>query len=209
VKAKKKNSTGQAVAWIVAGVLGGSAVVAVGVHLATQETPREKPIAKAASAKKAEPQAAASAKPSIAVAEKKDEELPGLMPVKPVEKIRDGAGDPHHLPRIDARALYAVYRANEVAADQGYHGRLFAVEGVIEDIGKGENGSAMLTLASGSRSSPICCRFDADEAAEVAALEKGQTITIAGNVQGLKNGVKGAVLLIDHCWIPDAADLRR
>ncbi len=90
---------------------------------------------------------------------------------------------------IDATALWTAYHENEVNADNLYKGKLLAVTGVVEDIGKDAITDApCVSLESGSDFEfyPIQCFFpkNGSESDQLAALSDGDTITIYGRCTG-------------------------
>jgi hypothetical protein len=89
---------------------------------------------------------------------------------------------------IAAGELYAAYEKNEVSADQMYKGKILAVEGTIENIGKDIIDSIYITLETGDFLSNVQCYFKKEDADIVANLSKGQNVTVVGKCTGLSLG---------------------
>ena len=96
---------------------------------------------------------------------------------------------------VSASDLLEDYEANEVAADQRYKDRQLIVTGKIDTIGKDILDSMYVTLESGKEFgiTSVQCMFDDSNAASLAQLRKGATVTVSGTC----NGKLGNVLLRD------------
>lgn len=87
---------------------------------------------------------------------------------------------------VSASHLIAEYKANEVAADERYKGRLLAVSGTVDTIGKDILDSMYVTLSSGEQYSitTVQCFFDDSSKSQLSGLSKGQQVTIVGVCDG-------------------------
>jgi len=85
---------------------------------------------------------------------------------------------------ISARALYAAYNANEVAADNQYKSKLIAVTGTIDNIGKDILGDPYISLIAGEYLQRVNCYFSEKDNNVIAQLKKNQKITIVGKCGG-------------------------
>ncbi|WP_438312326.1 OB-fold protein [Sporosarcina sp. FA9] len=85
---------------------------------------------------------------------------------------------------ISAVDLYSAYDDNEIAADQKYKGKQLEVTGTIKDIGKDILDSMYITLDTGDVLGSIQVYFPKDDADSVAALSKGQDVTVIGKGDG-------------------------
>lgn len=90
---------------------------------------------------------------------------------------------------ITAEDLFAAYDENEVAADNQYKGKLLKVTGVINDIGKDILDDTYITLDTGEFIFSVQCYFKGDDADALAALTKGQTVTLVGKCDGMSMNV--------------------
>lgn len=84
---------------------------------------------------------------------------------------------------ISAADLYRAYENNEVAADNAYKGKLVAVTGKIESIGKDILDTSYVSLGIGKLSiGSVQCVFSREGG--LGNLSKGQTVTITGRCEG-------------------------
>jgi putative nucleic acid binding protein len=72
------------------------------------------------------------------------------------------------------------YKANEIAADQRYKGRVVQVSGAVDSIGKDIMDSMYLTLSSGEEFglTSVQCFFNDSAGASLARLQKGERVTV-------------------------------
>jgi hypothetical protein len=83
-----------------------------------------------------------------------------------------------------AEELYTAYSENEVAADMQYKGKIGLVHGVVQDIGKDFLDNAYIVIGGEGLLNGVQCLFQKSEEARMAALSKGQTVTVKGKVDG-------------------------
>jgi tRNA_anti-like len=85
---------------------------------------------------------------------------------------------------VSAADLISSYEANEVAADNSYKGKMLAVTGKIETIGKDLVNTSYVTLSSGKRYgiASVQCMFNREGG--LGTLGKGQTVTLIGRCDG-------------------------
>ncbi len=103
-------------------------------------------------------------------------------------------GDRDATPTAPARVLSVspggladAYQRNEVAADQRYRDQPVMVSGVVAEIGRGLAGGAYLILTG--QGGVVRCEFPGKNEQQVAALAKGQSVTVKGTGAGLSMGV--------------------
>lgn len=94
--------------------------------------------------------------------------------------------------------LVDEYMANEVAADQRLKGKLIAVTGEIDTVGKDILDTPYVSLRAGEEFSlrGVQCFFSKADIGELARLSKGQKVTIQGTCKGLMMNV-----LIENCSV--------
>jgi tRNA(Ile2) C34 agmatinyltransferase TiaS len=97
---------------------------------------------------------------------------------------------------ISAPVLAKAYDDNEVSADNTYKGKKVKISGTIEDIGKDIVDAPYITLSSGEEFSAVTVQCMIDDHASVAALKKGQRVTVIGKVSGKMMNV-----LVEDCTI--------
>jgi hypothetical protein len=99
---------------------------------------------------------------------------------------------------VHATQLLADYKANEVAADERYKGKVIQVTGYVDSIGKDILDSMYVTLKAGGRYefASVQCFFPKKDKDQLSQLRKGQAVTITGRCQGKMMNVllKGCVL---------------
>lgn len=86
------------------------------------------------------------------------------------------------LPIIEAEALYKIYDANEVAADEQLKGKRLVVTGRVGTISKDMFGNPYVTI--GSMLHGAQCSFPGNQQASLSSLRKGQLLSVAGTVDG-------------------------
>lgn len=106
-----------------------------------------------------------------------------------------------HLPNFIADSpepIVREYEKNEVAADNKYKGKTVRITGRINDIAKGILDEIYITFDMPGQWDirTVQCFFSDAHNEEISKLNKGQTITIQGTVDGLMMNV-----LLKDCWI--------
>lgn len=80
---------------------------------------------------------------------------------------------------LTADALFAAYKANEVAADEKYKGKLLKVSGVVKSIGKDVMDEPYIALrASDNEFETVNAYFTKSDIENLAKLSKGQDVTV-------------------------------
>ncbi|HZS39903.1 MAG TPA: hypothetical protein VFF06_23885 [Polyangia bacterium] len=91
--------------------------------------------------------------------------------------------------KVTPKQLLADYSANEVSADMKYKGKTLEISGAIESISKDLFDNIFVSVEAGDPIRTIQCYFDAENTKKVAALTKGQKITVQGRGDGLMMNV--------------------
>lgn len=93
---------------------------------------------------------------------------------------------------IGAGTLIAAYKANEVKADADYKGKWFAVSGRVIDVKKDLADAPYISVGTGApfELPNVHCALVKGTESRAAGLEKGQSITATGRVDGLMGHVK-------------------
>jgi len=89
--------------------------------------------------------------------------------------------------KVTAQDLIDDYKNNEVAADLKYKNQMVEATGVIDTISSGSGNTVYVTLNDGSDWNFDSVRFtfkDSEQKLKVAALSKGNNITIQGKCDG-------------------------
>ena len=90
---------------------------------------------------------------------------------------------------LSADQLFAEYRANEVAADAKYKGKVVLVSGTIQAIGKDITDEAYIVIGGAGFMDGVQCMFTKGEQSSVARLSKGQRVSVKGQVSGKMGNV--------------------
>ena len=91
---------------------------------------------------------------------------------------------------LSADQLYSEYKANEVAADARYKGKIVLVSGTIQNIGKDVLDSAYIVVGGKGFLDGVQCSFTKGEESSVARLSKGQSVAVKGEVSGKMGNVQ-------------------
>ena len=86
--------------------------------------------------------------------------------------------------KVKADALYSDYNANQIAADNKYKDKVLDVSGTISTIGKDILGSPYVMLSSADGMDIVQCSFSSNDSDALAKLNKGDSITIEGQISG-------------------------
>ncbi len=89
---------------------------------------------------------------------------------------------------MSAGSLYYAYKANEVSADNKYKGKIVELSGRIINIGKDITDSPYITIYTDGFMGNVNCYFTEGEAKTFNNLNKGQSITVKGQVDGMSIG---------------------
>lgn len=99
---------------------------------------------------------------------------------------------------VSAFQLWWDYESNEFAADAKYKDKLLEVTGIIENFGTEILGRPYIVLVGGSFWG-VQCIFDSGSEAQLAKLNRGQTVVVCGYCEG---SMFGATVLLDDCYLP-------
>lgn len=101
--------------------------------------------------------------------------------------------------QVEARTILTAYRGNEIAADNTYKGKLVQVNGgYVDDIKKDILDQPYVTVGTGAAFEipQVQCSLRRDQAGKAATLQKGQRVTVRGEVKGLMFNVH-----LDDCEV--------
>lgn len=105
---------------------------------------------------------------------------------------------------IAAPALFAEYRANEVAADRKFKGRYLAVTGRIAEISKDFMGGVFLALRTSNQFQSVHANLADSEHDRAAQLKRGQGIMVLCKGGGMTIGSP----VLEECRIVDRGQLK-
>ncbi len=98
---------------------------------------------------------------------------------------------------LSADQLAGEYESNEVAADAKYKGRVVAVSGTIENIGKDIMDQAYIVIGGKGFLDGVQCMFTRGQEPSIARLFKGQHVKVKGEVSGKTIGH----VLVNKCTL--------
>lgn len=85
---------------------------------------------------------------------------------------------------VSASELVSDYNANEVSADDKYKGKVLAISGTVDSIGKDIMDTPYVTLHVDNDLLGVQCMFDNQYKAALSKLHKGQRIRLHGTCKG-------------------------
>lgn len=104
-----------------------------------------------------------------------------LKPPPPASETKD----------VNIATLLAEYKNNEVRADGEFKGPRIRVTGIVSGIKQDLTNSIYVTIGTGRQfeTPEVQCFFSEENRTRAAALNRGQKITVTGNVWGLMMNV--------------------
>ena len=105
---------------------------------------------------------------------------------------------------VQAAELIKEFVNNDSVANQKYTGKVVAVEGIIEDIQKDEQGYYTIVLGEPSEMSSVRCSIDTSHNRDVTSLQKGNRVTVKGSFTGYKaddTGLLGSDVEMNRCVV--------
>jgi len=130
--------------------------------------------------------------------DKKDQETKQTNTQQPASQQQAKQAPPaEQVVTVSPEQIAKDYKANEVAADNKYKGKLVQVSGEVDKIGKDITDTMYVVIKGDSSNfTDVQCFFNKDKADQLAQLQKGQSLTIKGKCNGLMMNV-----LIKDCEI--------
>ena len=106
---------------------------------------------------------------------------------------------------VSSATLYADYDANQISADLKYKDRVVLVTGTVDSVGENFMGDATVTLTDGTEFGfgGVECSFADSNRSDLAAISKGQTVTLRGGIVGF-NGYSAGVIDVWWCTIENS-----
>lgn len=105
---------------------------------------------------------------------------------------------------MQAPALINEFAENDSAANARYQGKIIAVQGMVKQVEKDDEGFYTVVLGDTTVMSAVRCAIDSTQAAGAAVLQRGQTTTIKGALTGYKKddtGLLGSDVELNRCVI--------
>lgn len=87
--------------------------------------------------------------------------------------------------KIDSVTLWNEYKANEVAADAKYKGKILEISGEVTDIKKDISDTMYVALKGDKYIGSVKCSFPKEWTEQLMKLQKGQILVIKGECEGL------------------------
>ncbi len=126
----------------------------------------------------------------------------GLICVASKDSRETTSTAPPSVPAMEVTSikLYLDYKANEIAADAKYKGKILKVTGIVVDIGKFLGTSEITLLGEDTVGvSGVRCKFNKDNESQLLQLSKGQEIT----VQGKCTGFSVTYVTLENCLVTE------
>ena len=100
------------------------------------------------------------------------------------QTVQNNSNQQQSYTRVTAADLAETYKANQVAADNEYKGKIIEVSGTIKSIGKDILDTPYVTLDTGDLATSVQCMFDKSDEAQLASLSKDTKTVLRGKVSG-------------------------
>lgn len=107
--------------------------------------------------------------------------------VKVAEPTKAVAEQPVEAVKVSAIQMSADYKENEVAADAKYKNKTVEISGSVDTIGKDILDTPYIAFQTANQYEildRVQCMFSRSDEVELAAVAKGQKITLRGEVSG-------------------------
>jgi hypothetical protein len=85
---------------------------------------------------------------------------------------------------VDAVALINEFNGNDSAANARYLGQIVAVQGMVKQVEKDEDGKFTVVLGDTADMSSVRCALDSTHASNATALQRGQSVKVKGAFTG-------------------------
>ena len=92
---------------------------------------------------------------------------------------------------VEAVSLISEFNANDSAANARYLGQIVAVDGMVKQVEKDEEGKYTVVLGDTADMSSVRCALDSTHAGDATALQRGDAIKIKGAFTGFKKDDTG------------------
>ncbi|MGB8190443.1 MAG: hypothetical protein WCF67_00930 [Chitinophagaceae bacterium] len=105
---------------------------------------------------------------------------------------------------LQATALISEFNANDSSANAKYLGKVVAVEGMVKNIDKDEEGKYTVVLGDTADMSAVRCSMDSVYAANATSLQRGESVKVKGVFTGFKKdetGLLGSDVEMNRCVI--------
>lgn len=89
---------------------------------------------------------------------------------------------------ISAANLEKEYKANEVAADTKYKGKIVKISGTVASVDKDILDNPLVRIETNEMFNSVVCRFGKGQIDDLSKLIKGQKVTFIGEVSGMTIG---------------------
>lgn len=105
---------------------------------------------------------------------------------------------------VQAVELIKEFENNDSVSNQKYTGKVVAVEGIIKEIQKDEQGYYTIVLGEPSEMSSVRCSIDSTHNSDVTSLQKGNRVSVKGSFTGYKaddTGLLGSDVEMNRCVV--------
>jgi len=105
---------------------------------------------------------------------------------------------------VQAVALINEFNSNDSLANSKYLGKVVAVEGMVKQVDRDDEGKYTVVLGDTAEMSSVRCLMDSLHASDATALARGESVKIKGSFNGFKKddtGLLGSDVELNRCVI--------
>ena len=105
---------------------------------------------------------------------------------------------------VQATALIGEFAANDSTANAKYQGKIVAVEGMVKQVDKDDEGFYTVVLGDTTDMSAVRCAMDSTHATDATSLKRGESVKVKGALTGYKKddtGLLGSDVELNRCVI--------
>jgi hypothetical protein len=105
---------------------------------------------------------------------------------------------------VQATALIGEFAANDSTANAKYQGKIVAVEGVVKQVDKDDEGFYTVVLGDTTDMSAVRCAMDSTHVQDATSLKRGESVRVKGSLTGYKKddtGLLGSDVELNRCVI--------
>lgn len=105
---------------------------------------------------------------------------------------------------VQATALIGEFAANDSIANAKYQGKIVAVEGMVKQVDKDDEGFYTVVLGDTTDMSAVRCAMDSTHIKDATSLKRGESVKVKGALTGYKKddtGLLGSDVELNRCVI--------
>lgn len=128
----------------------------------------------------------------------------GLYAWKEFNRKNEDLADVKAAHTVQATSLIGEFAANDSSANAKYQGKIVAVEGMVKQVDKDEEGYYTVVLGDTADMSGVRCAMDSAHAQDATSLKRGESVKVKGALTGYKKddtGLLGSDVELNRCVI--------